>query len=116
MSRGSVSIDVQSGMSIDVGWVGAVDRRVVSVDSGRQVSLDGHVLLSIDALRLPLWMVRSRRPQLLLVGPEKVSIDSPFSPSIDTTTKFSIDQSSRERYCTGLTCSLGLTKSASACF
>ncbi|KAF2566016.1 hypothetical protein F2Q68_00025281 [Brassica cretica] len=53
-------------------------------------------------------------PQLSLVGPEKVSIDSnngvsidtpfslsidtPFSPSIDTTRELSIDVPSRERY------------------
>ena len=63
-------------------------------------------------------------PQMLLGGAEKVSIDSnnevlidtPFSPPIDATSELSIDEPSRDRYCTGLTCSLGLTKSASACF
>ena len=59
-----------------------------------------------------------------LVGPKKVlidsnngvSIDTPFSPSIDATSELSIDEPSMERYRTGLTCSLGLTKSASAFF
>ncbi|KAG5378250.1 hypothetical protein IGI04_026092 [Brassica rapa subsp. trilocularis] len=37
-------------------------------------------------------------PQLSLVGPEKVSIDTPFSPSIDTTNELSIDEPSRDRY------------------
>ncbi|KAF2550491.1 hypothetical protein F2Q68_00035208 [Brassica cretica] len=45
-------------------------------------------------------------PQLSLVGPEKVSIDSnnglsidtPFIPSIDATNELSIDVPSRERY------------------
>ena len=47
-------------MLIDVGWVCAVDERVVSVDGGRRASVDEQVLLSIDAVRLPLRMVRSR--------------------------------------------------------
>ncbi|KAF3597048.1 hypothetical protein DY000_02021921 [Brassica cretica] len=86
MSRGSVSIDVRGGMSIDVGWVWAVDGRVVSVDGKASVG-------------------RQTGPQLLLVSPQKVSIDSnngvsidtPFSPSIDTTNELSIDEPSRER-------------------
>ncbi|WZZ78342.1 hypothetical protein YC2023_098914 [Brassica napus] len=61
--------------------------------------------------------------QLSLVGPEKVSIDSnngvsidtPYSPSINATSELSIEEPSREHYRTGLTCSLGLIKSASAC-
>ena len=52
-------IDVLGRMSIDVGWVWEVDKRVVSVDSGRRVSVDGQMLLSIDAICLPLRMVRS---------------------------------------------------------
>ncbi|KAF3555877.1 hypothetical protein F2Q69_00015863 [Brassica cretica] len=54
-------------------------------------------------------------PRLSLVDLEKVSIDSnngvsintPFSPSINATRELSIDEPSRERYRTGLTCSLG---------
>ncbi|KAG5388728.1 hypothetical protein IGI04_030269 [Brassica rapa subsp. trilocularis] len=99
MFRDSVSIYVRSGMSIDVGWVWAVDRRVVFVDGGRRVSVDEQVLLSIDAVRLPMRM-------LSLVGPEKVSvnsnngvsIDTPFSPWIDATSDLSIDVPSRECY------------------
>ena len=56
-------------MSIDVGWVWAVDRRVVFVDGGRRVSVDEQVLLSIDAVRLPMRMVRSRS-----AGSEKRSV------------------------------------------
>ncbi|KAF3559246.1 hypothetical protein F2Q69_00013680 [Brassica cretica] len=114
MFCGSVSIDFRGGMLIDDGWIRAVDRRVISFDGGKRVSVDEKVMLSIDAVR----------PQLSLVGPKKVSIDSnngvsidtPFSPSIDTTTELSIDEPSKEHYRTGLTCSLGLTKSASTCF
>ena len=58
-------------MSIDVEWVWAVDRRVVSADGGRRVSVDEHVMLSIDAVCLSLWMVRSRR-----TGSEKRSVCS----------------------------------------
>ena len=58
-------------MSIDVEWVWAVDGRMVSVDGGRRVSFDEQVLLSIDALRLLLRMVRSRS-----VGSEKRSVCS----------------------------------------
>ncbi|KAG5400329.1 hypothetical protein IGI04_014936 [Brassica rapa subsp. trilocularis] len=47
-------------MSIDVWWVWAVDGRMVSVEGGRRVSFDEQVLLSIDVLRFPLQMVRSR--------------------------------------------------------
>ena len=71
LSRGSVSIDVWGGISIDVGWVWAVDGRVVSVDDGRRMSFDEQVLLSIDVLRLPLRMVRSRS-----AGSEKISVCS----------------------------------------
>ena len=42
-----MSIDVQGGISIDDGWVWAVDGRVVSVDGGTRVSFDEQVLLSI---------------------------------------------------------------------
>ena len=42
MSRGSVSIDVRDGMSIDVGWMMPVDgRSVLSVDRGERESVDG---------------------------------------------------------------------------
>ena len=47
-------------MSIDVGWVGAVDGRVVSVDGGMRVSIDERVLLSIDAVHFPLRFERSK--------------------------------------------------------
>ncbi|KAF3606441.1 hypothetical protein DY000_02048886 [Brassica cretica] len=40
MSRGSVSIDVRTEVSIDVGWKILVDGRVSSVDGGEQVSVD----------------------------------------------------------------------------
>ena len=60
-------------MLIDVGWVCAVDERVVSVDGGRRASVDEQVLLSIDAVRLPLRMVRFRR-----AGSEKRSVCSLF--------------------------------------
>ncbi|KAF2574519.1 hypothetical protein F2Q70_00004202 [Brassica cretica] len=41
MSRSSVSIDVQTGVLIDVGWKMSVDgRRVSSVDVGERVSVD----------------------------------------------------------------------------
>ena len=69
MSHGSVSMDVRTGVSIDVGWKISVDGRVSSVDSGERVSVDGTgvlvdggwretsdelVLLSIDEEHLPL--------------------------------------------------------------
>ncbi|KAF2558585.1 hypothetical protein F2Q68_00016145 [Brassica cretica] len=41
-----------------------------------------------------------------LVGLEKVSIDTPFSPSIDATTELSIDVPSSKLYRVGLACSL----------
>ena len=41
MSHGSVSMDVRTGVSIDVGWKISVDGRVSSVDSGERVSVDG---------------------------------------------------------------------------
>ncbi|KAF3512445.1 hypothetical protein F2Q69_00005885 [Brassica cretica] len=71
MSRGSVSIDVRCGMSIDVGWVRAGDRRVVSVEGGKRVSVDERVLLSIDAVHFSLWIERSKR-----AGSEKSSVCS----------------------------------------
>ncbi|KAF3529359.1 hypothetical protein DY000_02040075 [Brassica cretica] len=71
LSGDSVSIDVRGGISIDVGWVWAFEGRVVSVDNGRRVSFDEQVLLSIDVLRLPLRMVRSRS-----AGSEKRSVCS----------------------------------------
>ena len=40
MSRGLVSIDVRTEVSIDVGWKISVDGRVASVDSGERVSVD----------------------------------------------------------------------------
>ena len=58
-------------MSIDVGWVWAVDGRVVSVDGERRVSVDGHMLLSIDEVRLLLRMQRSSSE-----GSEKRSVCS----------------------------------------
>ncbi|KAF3578510.1 hypothetical protein DY000_02031116 [Brassica cretica] len=59
-------------------------------------------------------MIYMLRPELSLVGPEKVSIDSnngvpidtPFNPLIDGTSELSIDEPSRERYRMGLMCSL----------
>ncbi|KAF3550198.1 hypothetical protein DY000_02006778 [Brassica cretica] len=42
MSRGSVSVDVRDGVSIDVGWTMSVDGRCVSLlDGGERVSVDG---------------------------------------------------------------------------
>ena len=42
MSRGSVSIDIRDGMSIDVGWMITVDGRfVLSVSRGERESVDG---------------------------------------------------------------------------
>ena len=58
-------------MSIDVGWVWAVDGRVVSFDGGRRVSVDEHVLLSINVVHLSLRMVRSSS-----AGSEKRSVCS----------------------------------------
>ncbi|CAG7864193.1 unnamed protein product [Brassica rapa] len=77
MSRGSVSIDVRTEISIDVGWkisidgrVASVDKRVALVDGGERVSIDRIgvwresrdelVLLSIDEERLPLRIERSK--------------------------------------------------------
>ncbi|KAF2619716.1 hypothetical protein F2Q68_00039257 [Brassica cretica] len=40
MSRSSISIDVQTEVSIDVGWKMSVDGRVSSVDGGKRVSVD----------------------------------------------------------------------------
>ncbi|KAF3549996.1 hypothetical protein DY000_02007327 [Brassica cretica] len=75
MSRGSVSIDVWTEVSIDVGWKISVDRRVASVDGGERVlvdetgvwvdggwreSSDELVLLSINEERLPLRFERSK--------------------------------------------------------
>ena len=61
------------------------------------------------------YLLPDIRPQLLLVGPEKVSIDNnyglsidtPFSPSIDATTELSIDVPTSKLYRVGLTFSLG---------
>ena len=47
-------------MSIDVGWVWAVDERVVSVDGERRVSVDERVLLSIDAVCFSLRIEYSK--------------------------------------------------------
>ena len=58
-------------MSIDVGRVWAVDGRVVSFDGGRRVSVDEHVLLSINMVHLSLRMVRSSS-----AGSEKRSVCS----------------------------------------
>ena len=58
-------------MSIDVGWVWAVNRRVVLVDDGRRVSVDEQVMLSIDAVCFSLQIVRSRS-----VGSENRSVCS----------------------------------------
>ncbi|KAF3546651.1 hypothetical protein DY000_02007272 [Brassica cretica] len=60
MFRGSISIDVRGGMSIDAWWAWAVDRGVISIDDGRRVPGDEHVLLSNNAVHLPLRMVHSR--------------------------------------------------------
>ncbi|KAF3487802.1 hypothetical protein F2Q69_00054954 [Brassica cretica] len=75
---------------------------------------------------IPNYLSSDLGPQLLLVGPEKVSIDSnngvsidtPFNLSIVTTNELSIDEPSNlpGELCTGLTCLLGLDKSSSACF
>ena len=40
MSRGLVSIDVRTEVSIDVGWMISVDGRVSLVASGERVSVD----------------------------------------------------------------------------
>ncbi|KAF2619193.1 hypothetical protein F2Q68_00039200 [Brassica cretica] len=41
MSRGSVSINARTEVSIDVGWKMSVDERLVSsVDGGERVSVD----------------------------------------------------------------------------
>ncbi|KAG5375926.1 hypothetical protein IGI04_040522 [Brassica rapa subsp. trilocularis] len=75
MSHGSVSIDVRTEVSIDVGWKISVDGRVVSVDGGERVSVDETgvwfddgwrelndelVLLSIDEEHLSFWIERSK--------------------------------------------------------
>ena len=75
MSRGSVSIDVQTEVSIDFRGKISVDRRVSSVDGGRRLSIDKTgvwvdggwwessdelVLLSIDEERLSLRIKRSK--------------------------------------------------------
>ena len=61
------------------------------------------------------YLLLDLKPQLSLVGLEKVSIDTnyglsfdtPFSPSIDATTELSIDVPSTKLYRMGLTCPLG---------
>ena len=58
-------------MSIDVGWVWVVDRRVVSVDGGRRVSVEKRVWLSIDVVRFSLWIERYKR-----AGSEKSNVCS----------------------------------------
>ncbi|KAF2589389.1 hypothetical protein F2Q70_00039109 [Brassica cretica] len=75
MSRVSVSIDVWTEVSIDVGWKISVDGKVPSVDGGERVSLDEtgvwvdggrrkssdeQWLLLIDEERLPLLIERSK--------------------------------------------------------
>ncbi|KAF2572552.1 hypothetical protein F2Q70_00002964 [Brassica cretica] len=75
MSCGSVSIDVQTGVSIDVGLKISVDEKMSSVDGGERVSVDETgvwvdsgwqkssdelVLLSIDEERISLWIERSK--------------------------------------------------------
>ncbi|KAF3575325.1 hypothetical protein F2Q69_00059427 [Brassica cretica] len=75
MSRGSESINVRTGVSIDVGWKMSVDGRVSSVDGGERVSVDETgvwvdsgwressdelVLLSIDEERHHLRNERSK--------------------------------------------------------
>ena len=62
-------------MSIDVGWVEAVDGKVVSVYGGRRVSVDKLMLLSIDAVRFSLWIEHSKR-----AGSEKRSVCSLLLP------------------------------------
>ena len=61
------------------------------------------------------YLLPDLRPQLSLVGLDKVSINTSyglsigthFSPLIDATTELSIDVPSIKPYRTGLTCSLG---------
>ena len=60
MSRGSVSIDVRTGVSIHVEWKMSVDGRVSSIDSVERVSSDELVLLSIDEEHLSLRIERSK--------------------------------------------------------
>ncbi|KAF3574032.1 hypothetical protein F2Q69_00058780 [Brassica cretica] len=74
MYHGSVSIDVRDELSIDLGWKISVDGRVASVDGDLrpQLSLVGLEKVSIDAIN-------------------ELSIDTHLRSSIDTTTELSID-------------------------
>ena len=53
MFRGSISIDIRTEISIDVGWKISVDGRVASVDE-KVASVDGGERVSID--RIGVWV------------------------------------------------------------
>ncbi|KAF2559258.1 hypothetical protein F2Q68_00015118 [Brassica cretica] len=116
MSRSSVLINVRCEVSIDVGWEVSVDGRVVSVDGGSGVSKVIARLIDLGfETNMKDYLLPDLRPQLSLVGLDKVSINTSyglsigthFSPLIDATTELSIDVPSIKPYRTGLTCSLG---------
>ncbi|KAF3601526.1 hypothetical protein F2Q69_00035939 [Brassica cretica] len=106
MLQPPLSIDVEKLMSIDVGVSLSVDAQCLY----QGLQSPGH--LSSDLLHYADdppghagYLSPDLGPELSLVGPEKVSIDSnngvsidtPFSPSIDTTRELSIDVPSKER-------------------
>ncbi|KAF2587892.1 hypothetical protein F2Q70_00039287 [Brassica cretica] len=122
MFRGLVSIDVQGGVSIDVGWVWAVDGRVVSVEA-EEVKTATTTILSMTTM--PWWDQRMTTydttwmPDIAVqwtdetARREEADISDPTSTSIDTTISSSIDPSTSETIDTKTYASIIITTSLS---
>ncbi|KAF3489510.1 hypothetical protein F2Q69_00054332 [Brassica cretica] len=91
-------------------WVGMGGRQKSSLGRRWKVSVGRLIGVVVDRCGTFAfaddYLSSDLGPQLLLVGPEKVlidsnngvSIDTPFSSSINATSELSIDVPSRERY------------------